>query len=275
MRSHDSDIEQVGRTRDSVSRSEEHADLAAKALSDGRPSAVDRPSVVHLQASAGNASVSRLLADDEAPTKVKSVVGTGGGERMDDRTAQFMEERFGEDFSGVRIHRDARAADSARAVNAHAYTVGNDIVFQSGRYDPDSGSGRRTLVHELTHVVQQRSGPVDGTPVGGGIRVSHPSDSFELAAAQNAERLMSSAVPEPVAPSPAVPIQREASEALITDPAVAQREEVPEEEEEQGAGLMAQREGAPEEEEEEPAAGMMAQRQAAPEEEEEETPAPA
>lgn len=293
VRSHDTDIEQVGRTHDSTTRSEEHADLASKALSDGRPSALDRPSVVHLQASAGNASVSRLLADEEGPTKVKSVIGSGGGERMDDRTAQHMEERFGEDFSGVRIHRDARAADSARAVNAHAYTVGNEIVFQSGRYDPDSETGRRTLAHELTHVVQQRAGPVDGTPVGGGIRVSHPSDTFEQAASHNAERLMSSASPEPIAPARVAPVQRDAIDQGATAPMIsAQRQAAPEEEEEQAAGLMAQRQAAPEEEEEqaaggiaqreaapeeeeEQAAGMMAQRQAAPEEEEEEAAKPA
>jgi hypothetical protein len=68
--------------------------------------------------------------------------------------------------------------------------VGNDIVFQSGQYQPDTASGQRMLAHELTHVVQQRSGPVDGTPAGGGIKVSDPSDRFERAAEASAEAVM-------------------------------------------------------------------------------------
>jgi hypothetical protein len=261
VRTHDQDVEQVGRTSDGVARADDHAGLAAKALEQSRPGALDRPAVVHLQASAGNASVSRLLADEDGPSKVKSVVGSGGGERMDPTTAQLMEERFGEDFGDVRIHRDSRASESARAVNAHAYTVGRDIVFQSGRYDPSSPAGQRTLAHELTHVVQQRSGPVHGTPIGGGMSVSDPSDAFERAASANADRLMASAAPEPAARVPAV--QREAEEEELAGGQIAQRQEAPEEEEE-ATGLMAQREA----EEEELAGGQIAQRQEAPEEEE-------
>jgi len=69
-----------------------------------------------------------------------------------------MEQRFGHDFSRVRVHADAKAQMSAQAVNANAYTVGNDIVFASGRYLPGLAEGRRLLAHELTHVVQQRRG---------------------------------------------------------------------------------------------------------------------
>lgn len=67
-----------------------------------------------------------------------------------------MEARFGQDFSRVRVHSDGRAAVSAREVGAHAYTVGHDIVFGSGRYQPGSPGGRSLLAHELTHVVQQQ-----------------------------------------------------------------------------------------------------------------------
>ena len=66
-----------------------------------------------------------------------------------------MEPRFGRDFSGVRIHNDSQAAESARAVDAHAYTVGQHIVFDHGKYEPHSGSGRDLLAHELAHTVQQ------------------------------------------------------------------------------------------------------------------------
>jgi hypothetical protein len=80
------------------------------------------------------------------------------GQPIDAHAGAFMQRRFGYDFSGVRIHADAQAAASARAVNALAYTVGRDVVFGAGRYQPDSPGGRRLLAHELAHVVQQRGG---------------------------------------------------------------------------------------------------------------------
>jgi hypothetical protein len=66
-----------------------------------------------------------------------------------------MEPRFGHDFAGVRVHTDSTAAASAQAVNALAYTVGNDIVFNAGHYAPGTAHGDRLLAHELAHVVQQ------------------------------------------------------------------------------------------------------------------------
>jgi hypothetical protein len=68
-----------------------------------------------------------------------------------------MEPRFGHDFGRVRVHTNTKAADSARAVNADAYTVGRDVVFGAGRFTPGTSEGRRLLAHELTHVVQQDS----------------------------------------------------------------------------------------------------------------------
>jgi hypothetical protein len=68
-----------------------------------------------------------------------------------------MEERLGHEFASVRVHDDSHAAASARAVDAHAYTVGEDIVFAAGRYDPKSAAGATLLAHELAHVVQQSS----------------------------------------------------------------------------------------------------------------------
>lgn len=78
------------------------------------------------------------------------------GRGLDAPTRAFMEPRFGYDFSQVRVHTDARAAESARAVNALAYTVGRDVVFAAGQYAPAMSAGRSLLSHELTHVVQQR-----------------------------------------------------------------------------------------------------------------------
>src|SRR5205807_587687 len=78
------------------------------------------------------------------------------GEPLDGGVRSEMESRFGHDFSRVRIHQDSRAAQSARAVDASAYTLGQEIVFNSGQYDPASTEGRRLLAHELAHTVQQR-----------------------------------------------------------------------------------------------------------------------
>jgi len=86
-----------------------------------------------------------------------------------------MEARFGEDFSTVRIHADARSADSARAVNARAYSVGRDVVFGSAQYAPSTTAGQDLLAHELTHVVQQNFGKAGSQRVG----ISESSDVQE------------------------------------------------------------------------------------------------
>jgi len=80
------------------------------------------------------------------------------GRPLDTATLGFMEPRFGRDFSHVRVHADSQAAESARSVNALAYTVGQNIVFDSGQYAPATPGGQRLLAHELTHVLQQESG---------------------------------------------------------------------------------------------------------------------
>jgi len=91
---------------------------------------------------------------DRAPPIVHEVLGSAG-QPLDSGTRAFMEPRFAHSFGAVRIHTDGAAAASARAVHAAAYTVGHNIVFDSGRYAPDTAHGRRLLAHELTHVVQQ------------------------------------------------------------------------------------------------------------------------
>jgi hypothetical protein len=87
------------------------------------------------------------------------------GQPLDQTSRAVMEPRFGRDFSSVRIHTDARAAESASAVNALAYTVGQNVVFGGGQYAPGTLAGQRLLAHELTHVVQQSSGPTSLQPL--------------------------------------------------------------------------------------------------------------
>ena len=133
--------------------------------------------VVELQRSVGNAAVVQLLRDEdaaEAPSPVLGVVGHGGGQPLDSSVRAGMENALGADLSGVRVHTDGAAAASAQAVQAHAYTVGDEVVFGAGQYQPGSPAGQRTLAHELTHVVQQRNGPVSGTPAGNGHLLERP-----------------------------------------------------------------------------------------------------
>ncbi|MFN0140301.1 MAG: DUF4157 domain-containing protein [Pyrinomonadaceae bacterium] len=87
---------------------------------------------------------------------VRDVIGSGG-RALDFETRGFFESRFGYDLSSVRLHTGDAAAESARRLNAHAYTHGHDIVFGSGEYAPHSESGRHLLAHELAHVTQQKA----------------------------------------------------------------------------------------------------------------------
>jgi hypothetical protein len=131
---------------------EREADRAADAVMSGGPGAVAAGPGGTLQRSgdgAGSAGV--------APPVVHHVLASPG-RPLAPGTRAFMESRFGADFGGVRVHDDARAAESARAVDAHAYTVGRDVVFGSGRYAPGTPRGDRLLAHELAHVVQQSGG---------------------------------------------------------------------------------------------------------------------
>ena len=96
----------------------------------------------------------RSASQGTAPPIVSEVQGSSG-QPLDAQTRAFMEPRFGHDFSRVRIHTDAPAAEAARAVNALAFTMGDDVVFAAGQYDPGTREGKSLLAHELTHVVQQ------------------------------------------------------------------------------------------------------------------------
>jgi hypothetical protein len=119
-----------------------------------------------------------LGVQPHAPALVRDVLNTPG-QPLDAETRSVMEPRFGYDFSGVRVHADAKADQSAKSVSANAYTAGSHMAFASGRYAPSSRGGQQLIAHELTHVVQQASGPVASTQVAEGLSVSHPQDRFE------------------------------------------------------------------------------------------------
>ena len=254
MRDHDLDHEGAPSRREPLRRPETDAAIGvSRAIQGGNPAALGPNGFLHLQRAAGNAGVAALVQREPDESPVKEVVASSGTP-LDSATRARMEDHLGHDFGDVQVHSDAKASASAQSVQAHAYTVGNHIVFGEGRYAPDTQEGQRTLAHELTHVVQQRSGPVDGTPAAGGIKVSSPSDRFEREAESTADRVMSSSGATPLAtpPAPAPAVQREEDAAAVQSTAV-QREATEEEEEVQSSAI--QREEAPEEELEEGPAG--------------------
>jgi hypothetical protein len=107
-----------------------------------------------------------MRARSPAPASVHAVLRSSG-QPLDTATRNFMEPRFGQDLSRVRVHSDAAAQRSARDVNAHAYTVGRNIVFGAGRLAPGTQEGKRLIAHELAHVAQQEgagAGEIGGAP---------------------------------------------------------------------------------------------------------------
>ncbi|WP_018681898.1 DUF4157 domain-containing protein [Actinokineospora enzanensis] len=144
-----------------------------------RPARTQADEILRLQRAVGN----QALAEGDL---VHSVLSESG-RPLDTPVREEMESRMGEDFSDVRVHTDTSAQRSAEEIGARAYTSGNHVVAGAGGLD------KHTLAHELTHVVQQRSGPVAGTDNGSGLSISDPSDAFERAAEANAHRVMSAA----------------------------------------------------------------------------------
>lgn len=131
------------------------------------------------------AKLHRTAADaqpsDRVPASVHEVLSSPG-QPLDSATRSFFEPRFGRDFSDVRVHTDAKAAQSAHAVNALAYTVGTQVVFGSDQYGPHTPAGRRLLTHELTHVVQAGNTiPPTNSPV----EIASATSTEETVAEQN------------------------------------------------------------------------------------------
>ncbi len=169
-------------------RFEQEADRVADAVVAGRPASLG------VQAASGNAGagnagagnavtggsvqrkcaecdkeeeervVQRMAVSTAAPSASSAAAtsGLGGGSPLPGATRARMEAVIGADFSGVRVHAGPEAASRASALNARAFTAGRDVVFGAGEYRPGTSSGDRLLAHELTHVVQQSRGLVDG-----------------------------------------------------------------------------------------------------------------
>jgi hypothetical protein len=150
------------------------------------------------------------LGQKAAPPIIHDVLRSPG-QPLDAGTRAFMEPPFGHDFSQVRVHTDARAGLAARLIDAEAYTVGNDIAFAAGRFDPASQAGRGLLAHELAHTLQQRN----AIHARSADAVSRADDPEERAADAAADAVLADRpVPElaaaapVVARSPAAPARR-------------------------------------------------------------------
>ncbi len=150
-----------------------------------------------------------------APVRVRDVLQSRG-QPLDLRNRAFMKTYFGHDFSRVRVHTDARAAESAREAGALAYTAGDQIVFGSGQYAPRSPKGMELLAHELAHVIQQRSGRVVAEHGVGSPQSAHEheADSF----AERVSRMISQTrVFQRSSPSTVNCLTKGASEAADTE----------------------------------------------------------
>lgn len=188
------------RTDRSEAREPERGQAGARRGTTGNGAAAPPPlAATALQAAqraAGNAAVTGMIARRVRPAPAPEQHDTGvsevlnsGGKPFTGPVRQEMESRFQTDFSGVRLHTGPAAARSARAIGARAYTSGSHVVLGDG------GGDKHTLAHELTHVVQQRQGPVSGTDHGNGLRISDPGDRFEREAEATARQVLSGPVP--------------------------------------------------------------------------------
>ena len=147
-----------------------------------------------LQRQYGNRYVQRLVdlasqgkSDTEVSSEVEQAIqqARGRGQAMDSKVRTQMESALGVDFSGVRVHTGNEADTFNRALDARAFTTGQDIFFRQGEYNPGGSSNRELLAHELTHVVQQGTGSVQCELI-----VSSAGDKYEQDADRVAEEVM-------------------------------------------------------------------------------------
>ncbi|MCL4298020.1 MAG: DUF4157 domain-containing protein [Anaerolineae bacterium] len=139
-------------------------------------------------------AVQRQAADpakeDSIPPSVTMALQSGGGQSLDRTTRSSMEQAFGVDFRGVRVHTGAQASQAARDINATAFTHGQDIFFDEGKFQPGTSAGDRLLAHELTHTIQQRGNGRVQTKSTSEFAISQPGEPEEQEADLVAEQVV-------------------------------------------------------------------------------------
>jgi outer membrane protein OmpA-like peptidoglycan-associated protein len=210
-------------------QTEEEEELQAKALSGPGALLIQRQideeeEEIQPEASSENAlswiqrQVEEEEEEEEIQTKAETVrspqiiptpfggrkVGLGKGSPLPKPPRSFFESRFGYDFTQVRIHTDARATDSANALNAKAFTLGHNIVFRQGQYDPQTTVGKKLIAHELTHVIQQARRFSDQS----NFKVTHHSDPSEKEAEKRATHVPNTTYIQTISPH-SIAVQRE------------------------------------------------------------------
>lgn len=161
-------------------------------------------------------TLQRSATTRSGPLAIPSIVNdvlNSSGQPLDAGTRERMEPRFGRDFSNVRVHTDSRAAESAQAVDALAYTVGRDMVFGAGQYAPETSSGQRLMAHELTHVMQQSA-----SSSGQLLRMGEPNSAAEVEADQLSGAIVEGANVDSPPLSQGLSLQRQAASGAATSP---------------------------------------------------------
>ncbi len=149
-----------------------------------------------LHQSVGNQVVQRLVVqrsgegafdlDEEIGQRIQAE--RSGGETLDAEVQSSLGEKFGEDFSGVRVHTGSESDALNRELGAKAFTTGSDVFFRSGAYQPETEGGQRLIAHELTHVLQQGGEAAQGNAP---FRVNPPGDVYEQEADSLANQALS------------------------------------------------------------------------------------
>jgi hypothetical protein len=130
-----------------------------------------------------SSTTTNLETTEETANEISNVLSSSGSP-LDSTTRQFIETRFGHDFSHVRLHTNTKAAESAQSLNARAYTMGNHIVFGSGEFRPDDPKGQKLIAHELTHVLQQNGNSITTNA----LAIADPASAAEQEASAWAQR---------------------------------------------------------------------------------------
>lgn len=171
--------------------------------------------ILHLQHTIGNRAVRHLLTANKPEDNLQRSIASlqNGGRPFPSSERAFFESRFKTDFSCVRIHTDRHADELARNVNARAFTLGRNIVFGTGQYQPGSSDGQRLLAHELVHVVQQSN---TSSPTPELSRISQPTDATEREADQVTNAVMSDRM-APVVQRVSPHVARDRAQVRIAD----------------------------------------------------------